>query len=642
MKRYDAKKSVCFFLRTVCACIALAVTAAFVGCKQNVNNGTETPAVKKFTVTFSVEGGNGSIEAKVDDKVISTGAKIEKDKTIVFTATPAPNYAVDGWTLNGAAVSGNATNTYSHTVTAEADIKVRFKSSQTQPDPTSPVVEKYAVTFSADAHGSLTAKVDGNTIDNGAKVEKDKTVTFTATPASGYAVDTWDIEGGVFEAGTGTPGNGTAKVTITANTTVRVSFTLTSDLQMRLDQIMKTIPSETNDDIQLKSSIPGYEITWKSSDANILKVESSGVGRITYDLIDRKVELTAEIEDKATQNKETKTKTVTVNALKRWKCHGNQGSEILEFEGDKLTITDMHGRPVTVYRVQIDGTAKTIKAGPEQATYDGVLMTPEEVNKKLIDFIEKTNITPICSLLLLLEKPSVTLKDILQASHGMGGGPKTEEEAFTLIARSNPGLSYEAFLQKSEEEQTTLIKSVLENSKKEVYEICFISPETMPLAQALPKIREFTRAQIQAFYSERLKAPVTYTYRIEKDTLSTHAVYDPNISWHLQVGRYEYTDTSSTSVKKVFLYKESMLTMGSRISIDIDDWSFGLRYKDSPSFPAKANGLREHSGKEITVNKVIDRGDGTIDVDISGDIRFSGKLTFRGNSISSIEFNFEG
>ena len=368
-------------------------------------------------------------------------------------------------------------------------------------------------------------------------------------------------------------------------------------------------------------------------------------GRITYDLIDRKVELTAEIEDKATQNKETKTKTVTVKARKRWKHCDNNGDAILEFEGDKLTITDMHGRPVTVYRVQIDGTAKTIKAEPEQATYDGVLMTPEEVNKKLIDFFEKTSITPTCSLLELLEKPSVTLKDILQTEHDMGGASKTEKDVFEdLIARSNPGLSYKDFLQKNEEEQTALIKSELENSKKEVYEVCHISPETMPLTQALPKIKAFMRAQIQAFYSERLKAPVTYTYRIEENTLSTHAVYDPNISWHLQVGRYEYTDLSSTSVKKVSLYKESLLTMGSRISIDIDDWSFGLRYKDSPSFPAKANGLGlgEHSDKEITVNAVTVKGDGTIDVDIKGDIQFSGDLTFRGYSIKAIEFNFEG
>ena len=368
-------------------------------------------------------------------------------------------------------------------------------------------------------------------------------------------------------------------------------------------------------------------------------------GRITYDLIDRKVELTAKIEDKATQNKETKTKTVTVKARKRWKHCDNNGDAILEFEGDKLTITDMHGRPVTVYRVQINDTDKTIREEPEQATYDGVLMTPEEVNKKLIDFFEKTHITPTCSLLELLEKPSVTLKDILQTKHGMGGEPETEKDVFEdWIARSNPGLSYKDFLQKSEEEQTALIKSELEKFKKEVYEICFISPETMPLTQALPKIREFTRAQIQAFYSERLKAPVTYTYRIEENTLSTHAVYDPNISWHLQVGRYEYTDLSSTSVKKVFLYKESTPTMGSQISIDIDDWRFGLRYKDNPSFPAKANGLGlgEHSDKEITVNAVTVKGDGTIDVDIKGDIQFSGDLTFRGYSIKAIEFNFEG
>ncbi|MGP1428379.1 MAG: leucine-rich repeat domain-containing protein, partial [Treponema sp.] len=48
--------------------------------------------------------------------------------------------------------------------------------------------------------------------------------TFTATPASGYKVDKWTITVGAFEAGTGTDGSTTAKVKISADTKVNVSF----------------------------------------------------------------------------------------------------------------------------------------------------------------------------------------------------------------------------------------------------------------------------------------------------------------------------------------------------------------------------------------------------------------------------------
>ena len=84
--------------------------------------------------------------------------------------------------------------------------------------------ETFAVTFVADEHGELTAEVDGKPIATNAKVEKGSTVTFTATPKNGYTVKNWTIEEGTFVTGTGTEGSLTAKVKITANTKVSVSF----------------------------------------------------------------------------------------------------------------------------------------------------------------------------------------------------------------------------------------------------------------------------------------------------------------------------------------------------------------------------------------------------------------------------------
>ena len=86
--------------------------------------------------------------------------------------------------------------------------------------------EKYAVTFGAGEHGTLKAKADGvtETDKSPISVEKDKTVTFTATANTGYEVDKWSISGSSFESGSGAAGSITAKVKVTANTTVNVTF----------------------------------------------------------------------------------------------------------------------------------------------------------------------------------------------------------------------------------------------------------------------------------------------------------------------------------------------------------------------------------------------------------------------------------
>ena len=86
--------------------------------------------------------------------------------------------------------------------------------------------EKYAVMFGAGEHGTLKAKADGvtETDKSPISVEKDKTVTFTATANTGYEVDKWSISGSSFESGSGAAGSITAKVKVTANTTVNVTF----------------------------------------------------------------------------------------------------------------------------------------------------------------------------------------------------------------------------------------------------------------------------------------------------------------------------------------------------------------------------------------------------------------------------------
>ncbi|WP_242987604.1 sugar-binding protein [Anaerobacterium chartisolvens] len=81
-----------------------------------------------YEVTFGTEGGNGSVVAEVDNAQITSGASIEAGKDVVFTATPDTGYRVKGWKLNGSAVSGNTSNTYTlESLSAAAAVTVEFE-----------------------------------------------------------------------------------------------------------------------------------------------------------------------------------------------------------------------------------------------------------------------------------------------------------------------------------------------------------------------------------------------------------------------------------------------------------------------------------------------------------------------------------
>ena len=205
------------------AAAALIVAALVLGCKPNVSNGGEVQP-EKFTVTFNVNGGNGKLTATVDGKAITSPAQVEKGKNVVFTATPHKNYAVDKWSItpsNALIENGKAEDTTAKVkVTANTTVNVTFKSTAVQP-PTPPVTDGCTVTMSAGANGSITASP---VIPAGGKVAKDAEITFTATANSGYRVDTWTVTPAEALIADGQQGDTTAKVKITENTTVNVTF----------------------------------------------------------------------------------------------------------------------------------------------------------------------------------------------------------------------------------------------------------------------------------------------------------------------------------------------------------------------------------------------------------------------------------
>ena len=88
----------------------------------------ESSAVPKHTVTFSVEGGHGTLKVKADG-IAETDVSpitVEQGKKVTFTAEPAAPYVVKEWKVDGTVVTDNTENSYIHTVTKAVDVKVSF------------------------------------------------------------------------------------------------------------------------------------------------------------------------------------------------------------------------------------------------------------------------------------------------------------------------------------------------------------------------------------------------------------------------------------------------------------------------------------------------------------------------------------
>ncbi len=87
-------------------------------------------AIPQHTITFSVDGANGTIKAEVDGKEIHSNDNIKQGKVITFTATPDAGYAVESWTITGASFENGSGTAYNNTakliVTANTEVKVRF------------------------------------------------------------------------------------------------------------------------------------------------------------------------------------------------------------------------------------------------------------------------------------------------------------------------------------------------------------------------------------------------------------------------------------------------------------------------------------------------------------------------------------
>ncbi|MGI5085671.1 formylglycine-generating enzyme family protein [Treponema putidum] len=239
--------------------------------------------VSIYTISFGVTGTGGTLKATVDGGTATDTSPItvEQGKTVTFTATAAAGYEVDTWTVtpisalqSGTGTTGSATATI--TVSAATEVKVTFKKLA------------YTVTFGVEGtNGTLKAEVDGNEINTGDSVQDGKTVTFTATPSSGYKVKEWKVDGTVVTGNT----SNTYTCTVTKAVHITVSFAPldVGSFEDTGDGFVKIIPPTTGiAGVDPDYTLPYTGEMWKGVFIENRKVKLSpyklGKTEVTYEL----------------------------------------------------------------------------------------------------------------------------------------------------------------------------------------------------------------------------------------------------------------------------------------------------------------------------------------------------------------------
>ena len=143
---------------------------------------------EKQPLTFSA-GEGGSIKAMAGDAELTTGAKVEPGTPLTFTATPNEGYIITEWRVND---NVQMTPGLNKKPVTDATLQINMYSEPMTVTVTfAKAEETYAVTFSKEGEGKLTATVDGKTLASGAFVAKGTKVLFEAEAFMGYTVEKW-------------------------------------------------------------------------------------------------------------------------------------------------------------------------------------------------------------------------------------------------------------------------------------------------------------------------------------------------------------------------------------------------------------------------------------------------------------------
>jgi hypothetical protein len=159
-----------------------------------------------YVVTFEVVNGNGSITAKVNGVIITSGDAVYEGDDVMFTASPNAGFRVKEWTLNTVVVAGNTTNTFTiQNIAAVANVTVEFEA-----------IPQYTLTVNTSGNGVVT--VNGTLYTSAVTFTEGVIVSIVASPNAGWQFDSW----------TGSVANAleaTTTVTMNADKTITATFT---------------------------------------------------------------------------------------------------------------------------------------------------------------------------------------------------------------------------------------------------------------------------------------------------------------------------------------------------------------------------------------------------------------------------------
>lgn len=179
--------------------------------KGDNNYDVSTIAPTKYTVTYGVNGVNGTLSAT---GVYSSGSTVNSGTKVTFTANPNKGYAVEGWYNDAECTkkieSAGTNKTYTVTVNADTNVYVKFHTAET-----------YTVTFSSsdETYGTISATNGTTPLTSPATVTEGDTVTFTAKPKDGYALSDWTVNDASVSSTTNP-----YTITVNNNTTVTANF----------------------------------------------------------------------------------------------------------------------------------------------------------------------------------------------------------------------------------------------------------------------------------------------------------------------------------------------------------------------------------------------------------------------------------
>ena len=177
---------------------------------------------KACALTLAVDPDDGGVlTARKEDK---WGSKlklstISANTKVYLTLDPEPDYSINHWVVDGEEQAANADpdkkNILEFTITKDMSVTAVLN----KPAPRG---GDYLITMEREGEGKLRATdSDNKPVRSGDKVAKDLKITFKATPTDGYEVDKWFVNG---EENTDNAGKETLELTITADTSVKVSF----------------------------------------------------------------------------------------------------------------------------------------------------------------------------------------------------------------------------------------------------------------------------------------------------------------------------------------------------------------------------------------------------------------------------------